>query len=68
MNNQELFTDLAMAEMNAKKIRSTRKIVFLQAVRDAFVNNNVNSFFDLVVNNAGAALTLKELALEEKLL
>ena len=68
MSTEELYTDLAIAEKNSKKNVNKRKIHFSLEVREAFIKNRVNSFFDLVYVDAKGAMRLRDLAVKEELL
>ncbi len=68
MTKQELFTELAVAEKNARKNPDKKKMRFLMAVRKAFLMNNVDSFLDLVIKDAVTALSLRNMAIQENLL
>jgi hypothetical protein len=68
MTKQELFTELAVAEKNARKNPDKKKMRFLMAVRNAFQMNNVDSFLDLVANDNLTALSLRDMAVQENLL
>jgi len=68
MSEQQLLTDLAVAERNTKGKLKYYQLRFAEEIRDAFTKNNVNTYFDLVRKDLKKALELRELALKENLL
>ena len=68
MGEQELLTDLAVAERNTKGKRCLEKIYFAEEVRHAFVQNHVETYMDLVRVDMSEALRLRNMAVREHLL
>lgn len=68
MSEQQLLTDLAIAERNTKNKLKYYQLRFADEIRDAFLTNNVNTYFDLVRKDLDRALELRDLALRENLL
>ncbi len=68
MSEQQLLTDLAIAERNTKSKLKYYQLRFADEIREAFAANNVNSYFDLVRKDLGRALELRDLAVRENLL
>ena len=68
MTEQELLTDLAIAERNMKRKSSIYSVTFFKSVTDAFRTTRTNSFADLVEKDTRCALALRDLAVRENLL
>jgi hypothetical protein len=68
MTEQQLLSELAIAERNMKKKSSIYSVTFFKSVTDAFRRTDTHSFADLVRKDVKGALALRELALKEKLL
>lgn len=68
MMDQNLLTDLVIAEMNIRNRIKLNKISYNDEVRKAFKDNEVTSFFDLIVYDMGKAKELRKLAKREHLL
>ncbi len=68
MTEQQLLTDLAVAERNMKRKSSIYSIDFFKNVTDAFKMTRTNSFADLIKTDPQKALALRDLAVKEKLL
>lgn len=68
MTEQQLLTDLAVAERNMKRKSSVYSVTFFKSVTDAFKVTATHSFADLVQKDVQVALQLRDIAIEEKLL
>jgi hypothetical protein len=65
---KQLLGDLAVAERNIKDRIKYFRISFDEEVRKAFIENKVESYFDLIRADYGKAIELRELAVREKLI
>jgi hypothetical protein len=68
MVDQQLLTDLVLAEMNIRKMIKISKISFNDVVRKTFMEYEVNSFYDLIKFDELKALELREIAKKERLI
>ena len=68
MTEQELLTDLAVAERNMKQKSIVYSVDFFNQVADAFRMTKANSFAELINLNLRLALELRELAIKERLI
>ncbi len=68
MVDQQLLTDLVLAEMNIRKMLKISKISFNDVVRKTFMEYEVNSFYDLIKYDELKALELREIAKKERLI
>jgi hypothetical protein len=68
MVDQQLLTDLVLAEMNIRKMIKINKISFNDIVRKTFMDYEVNSFYDLIKFDELKALELREIAKKEHLI
>ncbi len=68
MTEQQLLTDLAVAERNMKRKSSVYSVTFFKSVTDAFKSTATHSFADLVQKDISMALQLRDIAVQEKLL
>ena len=68
MGEQELFTDLAIAERNTKGKHHLDKVYFAEAVRDAFRKTQVDTYYDLIHSDLKLALQLRTIAKNAKLI
>jgi len=68
MGEQELITDLAIAERNVNEKIKYCDVHFGNEIRNAFTKYNVNTYIDLVRADLKNALKLRDLAIKENLL
>ena len=68
MTEQELLTDLAVAERNMKQKSIVYSVNFFNRISDAFKITNASSFADLVNSDLMLALELRDLAVKENLI
>jgi len=68
MTEQQLLTDLALAERNMKRKSKVYSVEFFKGVTKAFTSTKSTSFADLVRSDIELALTLRDLAVKENLL
>lgn len=68
MTEQQLLTDLAVAERNMKQKSIVHSVDFFNRVSDAFRLTKANSFAELIQTDLRLALELRELAIKEKLI
>ncbi len=68
MTEQQLLTDLAVAERNMKQKSIVYSVNFFNKVADAFRITRATSFAQLVEADLKLALVLRELAIKEKLI
>ena len=68
MLEQQLLTELAVAERNTTHNLRFNRLRYAKEVTDAFTTKNVSSYYDLVRRDAKIALQLRELAIRENLI
>ena len=68
MTEQELLTDLAVAERNMKQKSIVYSVDFFNKVADAFRLTRANSFAELINVDLRLALELLDLAIKERLI
>ena len=68
MTEQELLTNLAVAERNMKQKSIVYSVDFFNKVADAFRLTKANSFAELINIDLRLALELRELAIRERLI
>lgn len=68
MTEQELLTDLAVAETNMQSKLKYHRFFFRDEVRNAFSKTKVRTYFDLVQMDVKRALELRSLAIKLQLL
>ena len=68
MLEQQLLTDLAVAEKNSWSMIKFYDVSYVDEVNYAFQKNNVFSYFDLVQVDLRKAMELRKIAIGERLL
>ncbi len=68
MEEQQLLTDLAIAEKNLRGRMKINRPVYADRLMDAFREYSVHSFMDLVEADINKAVELRDLARVENLL
>ena len=68
MTEQELLTDLAVAERNMQSKLKFRRFYFRDEVRNVFSKTKVRTYFDLVQTDLDMAIQLRDLAVKLQLL
>jgi hypothetical protein len=68
MTEQQLLTELAIAERNMKRKSAIYSVAFFKSVTEAFRSTRTHTFADLVRKDLRQAVALRELAIKEKLL
>lgn len=68
LDEQQLLTDLAIAERNMKHKSKRYNLLFFNQTSEAFRKTKTRTYFDLVRADVNLAVHLRELAIREKLI
>jgi hypothetical protein len=68
LDEQQLLTDLAVAERNMKHKSRRYSLNFFNKASEAFKLTRTRTYFDLVRSDVNLAVQLREIAIREKLI